>query len=186
VVAIKKYTIFVISIYLCLLSTGCAIKSDQLKFIKSIPNEDVEALLPYTWTLKYGTYQSTVYASKIGEMTILSNQQGDAVTFENFELKEIHRIGRFRHFWQIFSDTESKTLYKQGQYVGTFQCGEWQDAGKLVKDKIQDQIKVFRQTCRAENNASAQNIIYLDEQDHVKYMEFFLLGEEHSIELRKS
>ncbi len=170
---------------LCLLTAACVVKVDQLKLVSNTTKQDSHALLPYTWKLKYGDYENIVYASEVGPMTIFSNPLGDAVVLEQYALREIHRLGLFHHYWQIMSDSQWNLLYKQGQKIGTFQCGDWAPETNDHTEITQNNDKVYKQTCKAEYNDSTQNTIVLDAKDNIKYLEFFILGEEHPINLEK-
>ena len=126
--------------------SGCQyvqIQSSQLSGLVAQFSRPKLELVDNSWSVRYGDYQSVVYAVTLPEGTLFSNSAGDEIFFDGWSIRKFKLMGSRRAEY-VISDTASERTFSQGKRtLAAHSCLAWmrqQQAGKTQ----------FSQSCQAD------------------------------------
>jgi len=165
--ALNVFITFSLSVFL----SACSVQSSQLSAVMSLFNApSASALEGSAWNLRYGDYQSRVYAIAISDGTLFSNEQGDQVLFDGWVVREIKGLGNFRSRWQVEDYEASRELNRSGKPAAIHDCGVWskaigssiigsakKSAAKQIGSSFNEDRTLYTQSC--EGTAGYTNVI---------------------------
>lgn len=155
---------------------GCSVSSSQLTSIIETLKPSFE-LQNNTWTLNYGEYRATVYAVAVKDGTLFSNEFGDQLLFDGWNLKEVTGLGIRRANWKIVDSNKKRRFFHGNRFVAEHLCGPWVSAQKFGLIR-------YSQDCR--NITPHKNNIVVNEKGVITLIKQIVDGSESFLTLSKN
>lgn len=112
---------FALIFFLC----GCVVQSTQLRTLVELISEPKMDLSESNWLVKYGDYESRVYAVSASDGILFANREGDQIFFDGWILRKIRGIGNYRLNINIDESNKVRSFTKGRRIVSKHICNEW-------------------------------------------------------------
>ena len=117
-----------LSVLLVLLS-GCQyvqVQSSQLQGLVAQLSSPELDLADNSWSVRYGDYQSAVYAVTLPKGILFTNNEGDQILFDGWSIRQVESKGRSGLNYQNTDSNNERTFTRGNRKIAIHLCIAWQ------------------------------------------------------------